>query len=95
MLGYSEFLVPSKSEVIPIVLNGVLVNGFSYVFWFLALKSTEASYLAPITYISPILSALYLIIFFNEPFYSVYAYGLLLVVLGGLINSINFKNPNK
>jgi len=95
MLGYSEFLVPSKSEVIPIVLNGVLVNGFSYVFWFLALKSTEASYLAPITYISPILSALYLIIFFNEPFYSVYAYGLLLVVLGGLINSINFKNPNE
>jgi drug/metabolite transporter (DMT)-like permease len=92
MLSYSEFSLPSKSEIIPIVLNGVLVNGFSYVFWFLALKSTEASYLAPITYIAPILSAFYLIMFFNEPFYSVYVYGLLLVVLGGLINSINFSS---
>jgi drug/metabolite transporter (DMT)-like permease len=88
MLSYSKFAIPSGSEITPILLNGILVNGFSYVFWFLALKSTEASYLAPFTFIAPILSAFYLILFFDEPFFAVYGIGLSLVVMGGLINSL-------
>lgn len=89
MLSFSEFALPTSKEILPVLLNGILVNGFSYVFWVLALRLTEASYLAPFTFITPILSALYLIILFDEPFIAVYGIGLFLVVSGGLINSIN------
>jgi len=67
MIFFSEFSFPVKSEIVPIILNGLLVNGFSYLFWLVALKSTKAFYLAPFIFITPVLSAIYLIIFFNEP----------------------------
>jgi len=89
MLYYSKFAFPSSGELIQIFLNGVLVNGFSYVFWLLALRSTEASYLAPFTFMTPILSAFYLIILFDEPVVAVYAAGLLLVVAGSLLTSVS------
>lgn len=91
MLGFSHFATPTSNDVFPILLNGTLINGFSYVFWLLALKKTEASYLAPFTFITPILSAIYLIFFFNEPFSPIYIIGLALVIFGGLVNSINNK----
>ena len=92
MFSFSEFMTPSKPEFLPILLNGILINGFSYVFWFLALKNTEASYLAPFIFITPVLSGIYLILFFDEPFVAAYGIGLALVVTGGLVNTLNFKN---
>ncbi len=86
MLVFSEFVQPISEDILPILLNGILVNGFSYVFWIQALKLTEASYLAPFTFITPVLSAIYLILFFDEPFIAVYSVGLSLVIVGGLIN---------
>ena len=91
MLILSDFALPAASDLPPILLNGVLVNGFSYVFWVLALRSAEASYLAPFTFITPVLSAVYLILFFNEPFIAAYGIGLALVVTGGLINSVGAR----
>ncbi len=88
MLFYSDFVVPSALEMMPVLLNGILVNGFSYVFWMMALKSTEASYLAPFIFITPVLSALYLIVFFGEPVLLAYGIGLIFVISGGLVNSM-------
>ena len=88
MLYFSSFAFPSASELMPVLINGILVNGFSYMFWVLALRSTEASYLAPFTFITPVLSAIYLILFFDEPMLPVYAIGLACVIAGGLVNSI-------
>jgi len=90
MLYYSEFAIPSTAEIAPVLLNGILVNGFSYVFWLVALRSTEASYLAPFTFITPVLSAIYLIVFFDEPIVLSYGVGLICVVAGGLVNSIAY-----
>jgi drug/metabolite transporter (DMT)-like permease len=97
MLYFSEFAIPSKSELFPVVLNGIFVNGFSYVLWIAALRSTEASFLAPFVFLSPVLSAVYLILFFNEPFLLVYGIGLMLVIVSGLINSFRFskKQPTQ
>ena len=89
MLFFSKFQMPTSAEILPILLNGVLVNGYSYIFWKKALHSTEASYLAPFTYIAPILSAVYLVIIFDEPFLMAYGIGLMLIVAGGLVNSTN------
>jgi drug/metabolite transporter (DMT)-like permease len=91
MLFYSKFALPSVAEIVPVLLNGILVNGFSYLFWQKALKSTQASYLAPFIFITPVVSAIYLILFFDEPMVFAYALGLICVVSGGLVNSIPLK----
>ncbi len=85
---FSEFKLPASNEIVPILLNGVLVNGYSYIFWKKALQTTEASYLAPFTYIAPILSAIYLVLFFDEPFLMAYGVGLMLIIAGGLVNAM-------
>ncbi len=90
MLYFSEFSLPSTAELTPILLNGVLVNGYSYVFWLIALGSTEASYLAPFVFITPILSAIYLVLFFAEPIVLAYGVGLVCVVVGGLVNGVGY-----
>jgi len=91
MIFFSEFSLPTISEIIPILVNGLLVNGFSYLLWLIALKLTEASYLAPFVFITPILSAIYLVVFFNEPIVVSYIFGLLGVISGGLINNVKAK----
>lgn len=94
MFYFSSFAIPSLNEWFPVLLNGILINGFSYLLWINALKLTEASYLAPFVFITPILSAIYLILFFNDPIESAYIIGLICVVLAGLINSIKTKKVN-
>ena len=92
MLYFSSFAFPSASELMPVLVNGILVNGFSYLFWLLALRSTEASWLAPFIFITPVLSAIYLIVFFDEPFAAAYGIGLIFVVTGGFVNSIKMRS---
>jgi len=92
---FSTFVWPSFMDWLPILLNGLLLNGFSYLFWLKALKTTEASYLAPFVFITPVLSAIYLVILFNEPIIFAYAVGLACVIVSGLINSLEFKKKMK
>lgn len=91
MFYFSAFKLPPSTEVFPILLNGLLLNGFSYLFWLNALKLAEASYLAPFVFITPVLSAIYLIIIFEEPVHFSYAVGLVFVVIAGLVNSLSYK----
>lgn len=86
MLWLSHFSLPTKDAIIPILVNGLLVNGFSYIFWIKALKEAEASFVATIAFLTPVLAALYLIVFFHEPLSPVYGIGLLAVIIGGLLN---------
>lgn len=87
MLYYSEFIFPSLNEYFSILLNGVFINGFSYLLWIKALKLSDASYLAPFIFITPVLSAIYLIVLFDEPIYFSYFIGMVCVIIAGLINS--------
>jgi drug/metabolite transporter (DMT)-like permease len=86
MLWLSNFSLPTKDALIPILINGLLVNGFSYIFWIKALKLAEASFVAPFVFLTPVLAAIYLIVFFREPLSPVYGLGLLAVIIGGLLN---------
>lgn len=88
MMFFSNFAIPSAEEILPVLLNGILVNGFSYLFWIFALKNTDSSYLAPFTYGAPFLSTVILLLFFREPFHTAYIPGMALVLAGGLINSL-------
>jgi drug/metabolite transporter (DMT)-like permease len=86
MLWLSDFSLPTKDTLIPILINGLFVNGFSYIFWIKALKEAEASFVAPFVFLTPVLSALYLILFFQVPLLPVYGLGLFSVIIGGLLN---------
>ncbi len=89
--SFSEFTLPSAKDWISILINGAFLNGVSYLFWVKALKTFDASKVAPFIFTTPILSAFFLIIFFDEPILSIYFIGLFLVIISGLISSIKRK----
>lgn len=86
MVCLSGFKLPTSSTIIPILVNGIFVNGISYIFWIKALKNSNASFVAPFVFLTPVISTVLLILFFNEAFYYIYLIGMLAVILGGLIN---------
>ena len=85
---FSEFIIPTPQDWISILVNGIFLNGLSYILWIKALKSAPASAIAPFIFITPVLSALFMIIFFDEPLHGSYIIGLLAVIISGLFNSI-------
>ncbi len=52
----------------------------------------DASKVAPYLFITPILSAFFLILFFDEEILMVYFVGLFFVILSGLVNSLKSKS---
>ncbi|RLA75450.1 MAG: EamA/RhaT family transporter [Epsilonproteobacteria bacterium] len=86
MMIFSDVRLPQTADIAPIVINGVFLNGISYLFWIKALKLKDASYIAPYIYATPVLSAFLLILVFDEPLYISYIFSLILVIVSGLIN---------
>lgn len=86
MLILSHPVLPTQASLIPIIGNGALINGLSYVFWLKALKNAEASYLTIFVFFTPILAALLLVCFFHEPILPIYILSLLLVLSGGFLS---------
>lgn len=86
MVLLSEFKLPTFESIIPILVNGVFVNGISYMLWIKALKNGNASFIAPFVFFTPVISTFLLILFFKEPFYLVYIVGMSMVIIAGLIN---------
>jgi drug/metabolite transporter (DMT)-like permease len=50
------------------------------------LKIDKASFIAPFVFLTPVISTILLILFFKEPFQLIYVIGMILVILGGLMN---------
>lgn len=90
--SYSTFFMPLSKDWISILINGVFINGISYLFWIKGLQIFDASKVAPYLFITPILSAFFLILFFDEEILSIYFVGLFFVVLSGLVNSLKSKS---
>ena len=86
MISLSEFKIPTNNSIIPIIVNGIFVNGISYIFWIKALKLGDASFVAPFIFLTPVISAVFLIVFFGEPFQLIYILGMISVIGGGVIN---------
>ncbi|MBI2448411.1 DMT family transporter [Candidatus Microgenomates bacterium] len=86
MLLFSHFAMPSKNELIPILGNGIFINGFSYILWLKGLSYAKASFIAPFVFLTPILAAILIVLFFQEIFLPVYILGLILVVSAGFVS---------
>jgi len=94
MLLYSRFAFPEVRELVPVLVNGLFVNGISYVLWIQALKLTDASRLAPLVFLTPILSAGYLTFVFDEPLEAAHLIGLAVIVVAGLLSSSSGTRKN-
>lgn len=86
MMFFSQWSLPSEESLIPILSNGIFINGLSYVFWLKALQKAKASFLAPFIFLVPIIGSLLIVAIFHETFLPIYGLGLVLVVLAGLIS---------
>lgn len=85
----SDFAFPERDELIPVVVNGALINGISYIFWLKALEKIPASISAVLVFLAPVLSSIWIVLFFQEPFYGVYLIGLTLVIISGYVCAKN------
>lgn len=88
MLLFSGFAMPVNNKGwLIVIISGVAINGMSDVLWLWALRRTEASFLAPLVFIAPVLSTIYMLLFFDEPFLPVYGIALVLIIAAGLVSS--------
>ena len=86
MLVLSDFRVPHGKSILPVVINGVLVNGYSYLFWILALRRAEASYVALFVYLTPIISTIYVVLIFGARLSPIFGLSLALIITAGILN---------
>lgn len=92
---FSQLQLPSTSSWWPILLNGILINGVSYILWFKAMNSGQSAKIASIVFLSPVLSVLWLVVIFNDPFVIAYIIGLLLVLVSGVLCVTSSKEITK
>ncbi|MEM9387132.1 MAG: DMT family transporter [Pseudomonadota bacterium] len=85
VLTASEFALPKRTELVPVVVNGALVNGVSYILWLKALERAAASVSAVLVFLSPVLSSIWIVVFFHEPFSLSYLVGFVLVLGAGYV----------
>ena len=84
LLLLSSFKIPTIKELLPIIFNGIFINGVSYIFWIIALKSISVTSAAVFVFFTPIISLIWIIILFNEQFYLSYVIGGSIVLLSSL-----------
>ena len=81
---FSSFELPTKKELLPIIINGIFINGVSYIFWLKALKSISITNSAILVFFTPVFSIIWIIIFFNEQFFISYIFGGSIVLVSSL-----------
>ncbi len=84
LVCFSKFVWPHGLQLVLVLLNGVLVNGLSYVLWLQGLRLGDASFIAPFVFLTPILACIWIMLLFHDPFLPVYALGFLCVIMAGL-----------
>ena len=81
LMVFSGMQFPKKEELVPVCINGILVNGISSILWLLALKRISATSAAVFIFFTPLLSSLWISVFFNEVWDSAYFLGGFVVII--------------
>ncbi len=85
MITWSEFIIPDIDSVAIILINGVFINGLSYILWIYVLSKEDASKIAPLVYISPVLSVVWISLIFGDSITVANIIAVALVVTSGLL----------
>jgi drug/metabolite transporter (DMT)-like permease len=86
---FSSLKIPSFHVWLWLLLNGFLVNGISYVFWFKALEYGDTSVTSNALYLTPFLSLVYIAVFLGEKILISSIVGLVIIVSGIILQSVN------
>lgn len=82
---FSSFQLYTSTNIFVILLNGIFINGLSYILWVTACTEGDATEIASLVFLSPVLSAIWLVSFFHEAFVPAYAVALTLVLVSGIM----------
>ena len=85
LIFWSDIEIPDLESSVVIFVNGVFVNGLSYILWIYALSKADASKIAPLVYISPVLSVIWIALIFGEKITLINIVSIFLVILSGLL----------
>jgi drug/metabolite transporter (DMT)-like permease len=91
VLLFSSLRIPSFQVWLWLLLNGFLVNGISYIFWFKALGYGDIHVISNGLYLTPFLSLVYIWFFLGEQILFSSIMGLVIIVLGIILQSVNFR----
>ncbi len=72
----------SSSVLFWLFINGLFINGISYIFWFKTLKSAQTSLVSNLVYLTPALSLVFISIFLKEKIHTYSLAGLILILSG-------------
>lgn len=95
LFSFSELQLPSEASFWPTIVNGVLINGVSYILWFKAMNTGHSAKIASIVFLSPVLSVIWLVLILNDPFEVAYIIGIVLVITSGILCVGFGKNVEK
>lgn len=85
LLSLSEMQLPPQGAFWPTLINGVLINGVSYILWFKAMNTGNSTKIASVVFLSPVLSVLWLVLLLRDPFEVSYIIGVVLVIISGVL----------
>lgn len=88
LLFFSSVKLPSMACWLWLMLNGLFINGVSYIFWFKALEYGETSMVSNGLYLIPFLSLAYISLLLHERILASSIFGLLMIMIGLVIQSI-------
>ncbi|MGI0115441.1 DMT family transporter [Zooshikella sp. RANM57] len=85
LFQWSQFSFPTGEAWLVILLNGAIINGLSYILWLTALAKADAAKIAPIVFLTPILSTTWLVLFFQEPLLISYIVAITFSIISGFL----------
>jgi len=88
-LNTQHVSLPDLTGVLSAIYVGIFEMGITFLFWLKAMKNaTDTTKIANLIFLSPFLSLIYIYAILNEPIYVSTIYGLLLIILGLVIQQI-------
>ena len=90
---FSEIPQITLFEFVSLIWLGVFCSGLAFVFWFLALKHGDTAKMSNIVFLTPFLSLVYIYFLLDEKILISSIIGLVLIVLGIIVQSVNNKIP--
>src|SRR6266480_5049971 len=88
---FSSLKMPSFNVWLWLLLNGFIVNGISYIFWFKALEYGDTSVTSNTVFLTPFLSLVYIALFLGEKILLSSVVGLVIIVIGIILQSVNLR----
>lgn len=100
LIGLLIFRIPiisgiNTSNIIELIYLGVVVTGFGYVFYFLAMKETSATTASMVFFIKPALAPLLALIILHESLPLNTIIGIIFILIGSYLSIMQKKTENK